>query len=102
MVLKAGVLTVLGNVQWEIQRWFYSLWAHIMNPRQSLVVPNVSVIKCIFMEEKIQKCCYIRLYQYAFVQRISVVRRNEFMALRKHLASGCILGCSIFYDFKIV
>lgn len=51
MVLKAGVLTVLGNVQWEIQRWFYSLWAHIMNPRQSSVVPNASVIKCIFMED---------------------------------------------------
>ena len=70
-----------------------------MDPRQILVVLNVSVMKCIFMEEKIWKC-YIRLYQYAFVQRISIVDRKEYMALRMPLASGCILCCSSFYDFK--
>lgn len=50
-----------------------------MDPRQILVVLNVSVMKCIFMEEKIWKCFYIRLYQYAFVQRISIVERKEYM-----------------------
>lgn len=71
-----------------------------MDPRQILVVLNMSVMKRIFMEEKIWKCCYIRLYQYAFVQRMSIVERKEYMPLRMPLAPGYILCCSSFYDFK--
>lgn len=71
-----------------------------MDPRQILVVLNVSIMKCIFMEEKIWKCFYVRLNQYAFVQRISIVERKEYMALRMPLAPGCFLCCSSFYNLK--
>lgn len=61
----------LCDVPSEIKRWFYSLWAHVRNPRQIISgVPNVSVIKCIFVEEKIWKWWYIRFYHFACARRI--------------------------------